>query len=528
MQKYTDIIQDINGNAISGATVTIKDSPSGATSTTYAANAIGTNTNPLTTDGDGRYTFYAKDGNYYASVSKSGITAEDGPVFTLKDQSGWVSVKGYGAVGDGVTDDTAAIQAASDTGKSVFFPDGTYKTTANITHDTIGQVFFGTSMELSGITPTGAGVKGFVWNGGTLARYFIRDLFIVGGSTTGHAIDGSNGGFITTVYDCAFENIKIYMGGKAIYHPIGFSCSYKNIQFSSYTDNGIEINGSNATTLIQCYAHRIDTTGKVGYRIYGAATMIGCNGLDFGEVWGKFGSYIPDGDPVSEHYQLNLIGCNIEDFTVRGIQLKNDGGAIFNMCTFYPPAAGTYECSLQIDYCSGTSRHIVWQDSLTSSKGATKTKLGDIYTSNSGTAPPICIGNLPTYDSNGVLTTLGSIKVGSLAFATNGISINQATIGRLYGFYSPAVSTWTANTATFAVTSLDRVKTANTVGTNLDNATGGVAGQILTIHVLDANTTIRHNIGGAGRFMNSTAANIAATNGRPYQYVSDGTIWWQI
>ena len=37
-----------------------------------------------------------------------------------------VSVKDFGAVGDGVTDDTAAVVAASATNKAVFFPDGTY------------------------------------------------------------------------------------------------------------------------------------------------------------------------------------------------------------------------------------------------------------------------------------------------------------------------------------------------------------------------------------------------------------------
>lgn len=43
------------------------------------------------------------------------------------------SVKDFGAVGDGVTDDTAAIQAALDAGGDIYFPAGRYKVTAQLT-----------------------------------------------------------------------------------------------------------------------------------------------------------------------------------------------------------------------------------------------------------------------------------------------------------------------------------------------------------------------------------------------------------
>lgn len=45
----------------------------------------------------------------------------------------FVSVKDFGAVGDGVADDTAAIQAALATTRSVFLPAGTYKVSATLT-----------------------------------------------------------------------------------------------------------------------------------------------------------------------------------------------------------------------------------------------------------------------------------------------------------------------------------------------------------------------------------------------------------
>jgi len=51
-------------------------------------------------------------------------------------------VRRYGAVGDGVTDDTEAIQAAIDTGLDVYFPKGTYRA-HTLTQSTINQVFRG-------------------------------------------------------------------------------------------------------------------------------------------------------------------------------------------------------------------------------------------------------------------------------------------------------------------------------------------------------------------------------------------------
>ncbi len=52
-----------------------------------------------------------------------------------------VSVKDFGAVGDGVTDDTAALQAADASGEMLFWPDGTYRFLGDQLWLSAGSVF---------------------------------------------------------------------------------------------------------------------------------------------------------------------------------------------------------------------------------------------------------------------------------------------------------------------------------------------------------------------------------------------------
>jgi hypothetical protein len=57
----------------------------------------------------------------------------------------WVSVKDYGATGDGVTDDTAAINLARDSGAAgLLFPSGTYKNTGLVfnSSDSVKDLYF--------------------------------------------------------------------------------------------------------------------------------------------------------------------------------------------------------------------------------------------------------------------------------------------------------------------------------------------------------------------------------------------------
>lgn len=68
------------------------------------------------------------------------------PVYGYGPQFDSISVKRFGAVGDGVTDDSAAIQAAIDSltsGGTVYFPRGTYRVNTGLTVDVNGVCLIG-------------------------------------------------------------------------------------------------------------------------------------------------------------------------------------------------------------------------------------------------------------------------------------------------------------------------------------------------------------------------------------------------
>lgn len=113
MQRYFDSVQDASGNAVKGASIAVYNAQ-GALATLYSDNGVTPIANPLTSDGTGQYAFYAANGTYSTTTSSAGLIAKTEPGIVLFDplDVGTYSAKSFGAVGDGVANDTAAIQAA--------------------------------------------------------------------------------------------------------------------------------------------------------------------------------------------------------------------------------------------------------------------------------------------------------------------------------------------------------------------------------------------------------------------------------
>lgn len=61
------------------------------------------------------------------TAAQNDITTIQSDIEDIKDSTKWKNVKDYGAVGDGVTDDSAAIQSVLDLKGYVYIPAGTYK-----------------------------------------------------------------------------------------------------------------------------------------------------------------------------------------------------------------------------------------------------------------------------------------------------------------------------------------------------------------------------------------------------------------
>lgn len=154
---------DDDGNPLSGGKVYTYEANSETPLATYS-NAAGTlNTNPVTLDAAGRADIWFDGSKLYKIVLKTSTgttiktvdyvgSTSDGISF-LQSGSGavsrtvqsklrdTVSVKDFGAVGDGVTDDTAALNAAfAKVGYTVLMPKGTYLITSNLNPPTCSAI----------------------------------------------------------------------------------------------------------------------------------------------------------------------------------------------------------------------------------------------------------------------------------------------------------------------------------------------------------------------------------------------------
>lgn len=125
MARYTDTVQDDYGRPVEGAEVYVTLTNGGA-APAMTNDAGATITNPLLTDSFGAFSFNTPDTYVDLDIRFGGRKrnkAGNMPV-GRPDLRDVVDPRGFGAKGDGVTDDAAALQAALSTGKRVWLQRG--------------------------------------------------------------------------------------------------------------------------------------------------------------------------------------------------------------------------------------------------------------------------------------------------------------------------------------------------------------------------------------------------------------------
>ena len=183
--------------------------------------------------------------------------------FVSDNSNGWVSVKDFGAKGDGVTDDTAAINAAiasATSGGIILFPNGTYLVTSQIvvtakvkfvgfgiaTENGIGALFRGPSCILRGFAGANATVAFNSESSGADQIDFDGNL-----QGTGDQVQvwGSRAQFgAISTRNSGGNGVRI---GKTDAGPSTINANFWSIQYlvtCGNNANGIRIDDTNTTT----------------------------------------------------------------------------------------------------------------------------------------------------------------------------------------------------------------------------------------------------------------------------------------
>lgn len=306
---------------------------------------------------------------------------------------GWLNVKSYGAVGDGATDDTAAIQAAINAaaavGGTVFIPAsaGPYLH-AGLT------VYSGMSIVGSGMTQS-AGVgselklttdAAHAIYGADVAQFGMRNLNVTG--VAGSVLGTKDGIFLEKIGGNALANIcieNVFLNGfsrHGVHVDDPIASVFSNVRSQTNGGWGFYLNGGTSLALLACYANSskaggyyldnihysqlsacaCDSSGDGYYlRTCAAVALLGC-GVEAGLAAAN--GYVLDGGAANALYSCRSLGNPAIAFWATGSTSR----ALIIGCIESTPDGAALK-SIQVD--SGSTAIVVAPSTATATNYAT-------------------------------------------------------------------------------------------------------------------------------------------------------------
>ena len=262
-----------------------------------------------------------------------------------------VSVKDFGAAGDGATDDTTAIQAAIDacSGKVLILPSGTYLTSQPlvIPH---GMTICGASRTGTTIQKTTTNTYACIATGQSVDAVFAFDAktasaFVFRAQISDLTLTGSGGVSAVGVYlgrcsQSSFANLLISSVNNGLLAVSSWLCAFRQIRVGSSTNYAFSFGTSDHTSLVfeDCYAEACAGGFNLSAVKYSSLT---CCASDYTNTGGKPGN--PYGASAKGNYQaagrsysisssdITMNSCGSENSTATYLYCESSN-VVLNSC----------------------------------------------------------------------------------------------------------------------------------------------------------------------------------------------------
>lgn len=398
----------------------------------------------------------------------------------LRMYSGAINIRWFGAVGDGVADDTAEIQAAINAtpaaGGAVFVPPGNYKITAALTLKT-GLRLYGDNYLTCQISVTGA-INGLVYAPAVLTEcnLVIDGLRIIGDPAASLDLISITRGTVGTIRNCNIRSTSqdcIRLDDNAIRWTI------ENCTIESFVRYGIHASLYSSVLDLRGLQFNANANPGISAMYFSVAEIItvsNCNA-------NGGGSLIRGG--ASRLLWLNNYAENLT-----GPGLVSEAGKAFDGLKVLDGNISTTN-SVCIDLSPGSVAHEnVLVDGL-----RTSNTVGFVF--EPGATTDFIYRGVPT---------AGAAHVSGYSGETSVTKCKQTelVVGPIRA-HSGGAKTG----ATFAVGAAGVYTLDNAAATNVTDITGGKANQIIYLDASNANTTLVHDVnkirlaGGANKTLNT-------------------------